>query len=132
MGGGELFKKIKPVSTGIDLPATSSDREFKKKYDEQAMGIDTDGFTIYVSLNSSKDMDEMFYDGDTVTPPTTYFRFKIGETPTYSFYFGNLHRAFQFWQQMSRLAESLSARKPKRLRFNLPKESLPCHLPKAK
>lgn len=88
MGGGELFKKIKPVSTGIDLPATSSDREFKKKYDEQAMGIDTDGFTIYVSLNSSKDMDEMFYDGDTVTPPTTYFRFKIGETPTYSFYFG--------------------------------------------
>ena len=32
MGGGELFKKIKPFSTGIDLPATSSDREFKKKY----------------------------------------------------------------------------------------------------
>ena len=31
MGNGEVFKKMKPVSTGISLPANDGDREFKKK-----------------------------------------------------------------------------------------------------
>ena len=30
MGNGEVFKKMKPVSTGISLPAKDGDREFSE------------------------------------------------------------------------------------------------------
>jgi len=91
MGSGATFKNMKPISKGVNLPATKEDREFKKKYDEEAMNITTDGFTIYVSL-SSHELDKGFYTSvmkmDEQTPAQTFFKFTIGETPSYSFYFG--------------------------------------------
>ena len=93
MGNGEVFKKLKPFSTGVSLPATDNDREFKKKYDEERMVVDTKGFTVFVSMPISE-LDGLFYTEGSKTPPMTYFRFKIGETPTYSFYFGDSAPSF--------------------------------------
>ena len=59
MGGGEIYTAMKPVSTGVDLPASQTDREYKKKYDTESMSIDTEGFTIYVSLEGSTKVEEL-------------------------------------------------------------------------
>jgi hypothetical protein len=87
MGGGKAYPKMKPISEGVNLPASDTNREFKKAYDTEAMDIDTKGFTIFISLNTDKDSDTGMLGGN--TPPTTYFKFTIGETPTFSFYFGD-------------------------------------------
>jgi len=87
MGGGNAYSKMKPLSKGVSLPASDSDREFKKKYDTEPMDVTTKGFTIFISLNTDKDSDTGMLGGN--TPPTTYFKFTIGETPTFSFYFGD-------------------------------------------
>ena len=87
MGGGKAYPKMKPISEGVNLPASDTDREFKKAYDTEAMDIDTKGFTIFISLDTDKDSDTGMLGGN--TPPTTYFKFTIGETPTFSFYFGD-------------------------------------------
>ena len=93
MGGGEIYTAMKPVSTGVDLPASQTDREYKKKYDTESMSIDTEGFTIYVSLEGSTKVEELGGNGGVnhkkQRTPKTYFKFTIGESPTYSFYFGD-------------------------------------------
>jgi len=89
-GAGEIYSAMKPISKGLDLPANKSDREFKKKYDSSVIGVGTDGFTIFVSLNSHTSFEEQGGNGQVMKQrtPHTYFKFTIGETPTYSFYFG--------------------------------------------
>ena len=87
MGGGNVFDKMNPISKGVSLPASNTDREFKKAYNTEPMDVTTKGFTIFVSLNTDKDSDTGMLGGN--TPPVTYFKFTIGETPTFSFYFGD-------------------------------------------
>jgi len=87
MGGGNVFDKMKSISKGVSLPASDTDREFKKAYDTESMVVNTKGFTIFISLNTDKDSDTGLLGGN--TPPTTYFKFTIGETPSFSFYFGD-------------------------------------------
>jgi hypothetical protein len=78
---------MKPISKGVSLPASNTDREFKKAYDTESMVVNTKGFTIFMSLDTDKDSDTGMLGGN--TPPTTYFKFTIGETPSFSFYFGD-------------------------------------------
>jgi hypothetical protein len=87
MGSGNSYSKMKPISKGVSLPASDTDREFKKAYDTESMVVNTKGFTIFVSLDTDKDSDTGMLGGN--TPPTTYFKFTIGETPSFSFYFGD-------------------------------------------
>jgi len=90
LGGGEIYSSMKPISTGVDLPASESDRKFKKKYDTENIVVTTDGFTIFVSLEGAVSFEEEGGNAGVKhqRTPTTYFKFTIGETPTYSFYFG--------------------------------------------
>ena len=53
-GAGEIYSSMNPISTGVDLPASESDREFKKKYDTENIFVATDGFTLYASLMGAK------------------------------------------------------------------------------
>lgn len=87
MGSGKSYSKMKPISKGVSLPASNTDREFKKAYDTESMVVNTKGFTIFMSLDTDKDSDTGMLGGN--TPPTTYFKFTIGETPSFSFYFGD-------------------------------------------
>jgi len=87
MGSGNSYSKMKPISKGVSLPASDTDREFKKAYDTESMVVNTKGFTIFVSLDTDKDSDTGMLGGN--TPATTYFKFTIGETPSFSFYFGD-------------------------------------------
>tara|TARA_Y100000992_G_scaffold249845_1_gene181679 strand:- start:1879 stop:3249 length:1371 start_codon:yes stop_codon:yes gene_type:complete len=95
MGAGHTPKNLKPIDTGVPLPAINSDREFKSRYDEDTMVVGTEGFTIFASLNYHPDLEDVgsnFVEGDKVVgqvTPKTYFRFTIGKTPSYSFYFGD-------------------------------------------
>ena len=90
MGAGEVYSSMKPISKGVDLPASESDREFKKKYDTENIFVATDGFTLFVSLDYADKFEGAGGNGGVVgqRTPKTYFKFTIGETPTYSFYFG--------------------------------------------
>ena len=72
MGGGKAYSKMKPISEGVSLPASDTDREFKKAYDTTAMVVNTKGFTIFMSLDTDKDSDTGMLSGN--TPPTTYFK----------------------------------------------------------
>jgi len=87
MGSGKSYSKMKPISKGVSLPASNTDREFKKAYDTESMVVNTKGFTMFMSLDTDKDSDTGMLGGN--TPPTTYFKFTIGETPSFSFYFGD-------------------------------------------
>tara|TARA_Y100000992_G_scaffold278564_1_gene224208 strand:- start:8987 stop:10345 length:1359 start_codon:yes stop_codon:yes gene_type:complete len=86
MGAGEIYKQMKPVSKGVDLPASQSDREIKKKYDDEPISVDTDGFTIYASMQGAEFTEKKLY--NEVRTPKTYFKFTVGQASTYSFYFG--------------------------------------------
>ncbi len=90
MGAGEIYKQLKPISKGVDLPASQSDREIKKKFDTEPMSITTDGFTIFASLKGASEAEKKGVNGGVPAErtPKTYFKFTVGETPTYSFYFG--------------------------------------------
>ncbi len=90
MGAGEIYTDMSPEGKGVDLPASDSDREFKKKWDTEGMSITTDGFTIFVSMDGAVALEEKGGNGGVQAQrtPTTYFKFTIGKTPTYSFYFG--------------------------------------------
>ena len=92
MGAGEVYSSMKPISKGVDLPASESDREFKKKYDTENIFVATDGFTLFVSLEGATKFELAGGNGGggfmKERTPTTYFKFTIGEAPTYSFYFG--------------------------------------------
>ena len=87
MGSGKSYSKMKPISKGVSLPASDTDREFKKAYDTESMVVNKKGFTMFMSLDTDKDSDTGMLGGN--TPPTTYFKFTIGETPSFSFYFGD-------------------------------------------
>jgi len=91
-GAGEIYSSMNPISTGVDLPASESDREFKKKYDTENIFVATDGFTLYASLMGAKAFEMAGGNGGgdfmKERTPKTYFKFTIGEAPTYSFYFG--------------------------------------------
>ena len=89
-GAGEVYSSMKPISKGVDLPASESDRVFKKKYDTENIFVATDGFTLFVSLEGALSFEEPGGNGGVrgQRTPTTYFKFTIGEAPTYSFYFG--------------------------------------------
>ena len=86
MGAGHSPKNLKPID---------SDREFKSRYDEDTMVVGTEGFTIFASLNYHPDLEDAgsnFVEGEQIVgqvTPKTYFRFTIGKTPSYSFYFGS-------------------------------------------
>jgi len=99
MGGGETYKNMNPISKGVTLPATSDDRAYKAKYDTDDISVTTDGFTVFMSLaahpagaNMVKDKSGKGFE----TPPQTFFRFTIGKTPTYSFYFGEDAPSYNF------------------------------------
>ncbi len=95
IGAGHVAKNLKSFSTGVPLPAINSDREFKTRYNDDTMVVGTKGFTIYASLEYHSDFENEganFVDGQPFegqVTPKTYFRFTIGNTPTYSFYFGD-------------------------------------------
>ncbi len=90
MGAGEVYADMSPEGKGVDLPASDSDRELKKKWDTEPLGITTDGFTIFVSMDGAVALEEKGGNGGVTAQrtPTTYFKFTVGQTPTYSFYFG--------------------------------------------
>ena len=91
MGGGTIYENMKPISKGVPLPATSDDRAYKAKYDADNINVSTDGFTVFMSLEAHPSGKAMVKDKSGKgfeTPPQTFFRFTIGKTPTYSFYFG--------------------------------------------
>ena len=99
MGGGETYKNMNPISKGVPLPATSDDRAYKAKYDTDDISVTTEGFTVFMSLeahpagaNMVKDKSGKGFE----TPPQTFFRFTIGKTPTYSFYFGEDAPSYNF------------------------------------
>jgi len=83
---GKVYSKMKPVSTGVDLPASQNDREYKSVYEDKKMVVTTKGFTIFLSLSPNADFDDGLNKGQT---PPTYFKFTVGESPTYSFFFGD-------------------------------------------
>ena len=82
---GKVYSKMKPTSSGVSLPAGESDREYKLIYDTTKMVVKTDGFTVYVAMQPLTMMDDALNNSST---PPTYFKFTVGETPTYSFFFG--------------------------------------------
>ena len=82
---GKVYSKLKPTSSGVSLPAGESDREYKLIYDTTKMVVKTDGFTVYVAMQPLTATDEPINKSST---PPTYFKFTVGETPTYSFFFG--------------------------------------------
>ncbi len=90
LGAGEIYGAMTPLSTGVDLPASDSDRKIKKKYQTEIIDVDTDGFTIYVSLDCAINYELLGGNGQVKSQrtPKTYFKFTVGKTPTYSFYFG--------------------------------------------
>tara|TARA_Y100000310_G_scaffold97721_1_gene95357 strand:- start:10 stop:1359 length:1350 start_codon:yes stop_codon:yes gene_type:complete len=90
LGAGEVYSAMEPVSKGVDLPASDSEREFKKKYDTDSMAVTTDGFTLFVSLDYAEAFEDAGGNGEVVgqRTPKTFFKFTIGESPTYSFFFG--------------------------------------------
>lgn len=89
-GAGEIYPSMNPISTGVDLPASESDRKFKKKYDTENIFVATDGFTLFVSLEYAHAFEDVGGNGQITgqRTPKTFFKFTIGEVPTYSFYFG--------------------------------------------
>lgn len=82
---GKVYSKMKPTSSGVPLPAGESDRVYKLIYDTTKMVVKTDGFTVYVAMQPLTMMDDALNNSST---PPTYFKFTVGETPTYSFFFG--------------------------------------------
>jgi len=91
IGAGEIYGSMKPMGKGVDLPASESDREFKKKWDDVPLEVKTDGFTIFASMENATKLEASGANGGVAgqRTPKTYFKFTIGETPTYSFYFGS-------------------------------------------
>jgi len=90
LGAGEVYSAMEPVSKGVDLPARDSEREFKKKYDTDSIAVTTDGFTLFVSLEYAQAFEDAGGNGEIKgqRTPKTFFKFTIGESPTYSFFFG--------------------------------------------
>jgi len=89
--GGELYDDNKPAGKGVDLPSFSSDREMKPKWLKDTISVTEDGFTVFVSMDAHTKLEESGGNGGIKaqrTPSNTYFKFTVGETPTYSFYFG--------------------------------------------
>ena len=102
LGEGVVYEALKPVSKGVDLPASQTDRELKSMYrgeDAQPMKIDTDGFTIFISMPFSEQFDPLLsiVDGEQKQrTPNVFIKCTIGETPTYSFYFGEDAPSYYF------------------------------------
>ena len=99
MGGGAIYRNMKPISKGVPLPATSDDRAYKAKYDTDDISVTTDGFTVFMSLEAHLSGANMVKDKSGKgfeTPPQTFFRFTIGKTPTFSFYFGEDAPSYNF------------------------------------
>jgi len=89
--GGELYEGNKPAGKGVNLPSFSSDRELKPKWKTDTISVTEDGFTIFVSMKGQEKLEMSGGNGGIKaqrTPSVTYFKFTVGETPTYSFYFG--------------------------------------------
>ncbi len=96
MGAGKLPSNMKPISTGVSLPAISSDREFKTRYKTDTMVIGNDGFTIFASMENHSELENLGSNGgfEGQVTPKTYFQFTVGKTPLYSFYFGDSAPSF--------------------------------------
>ena len=122
MGGGKAYSKMKPISEGVSLPASDTDREFKKAYDSEPMDIKTDGFTIFISLDTDKDSDTGLLGGN--TPPTTYFKFTIGKTPTFSFYFGDDAPSYNMVIPTTKVSTILIDRKKKLVLVKMDDDSI--------
>jgi hypothetical protein len=93
---GKIFPKMESNTLdGISgLPASEGDREYKQKYESEPIIVDEEGFTIYLSLKRAAGMDAAINDDD--TPDTTFVRFTVGKSPTYSFFFGENSPSFLF------------------------------------
>ena len=93
---GKIFPKMESNTLdGISgLPASEGDREYKQKYESEPIIVDEEGFTIYLSLKRAAGMDAAINDDD--TPDTTFVRFTVGKSPTYSFFFGENAPSFLF------------------------------------
>ena len=92
LGEGEVYSALKPIHKGVNLPATDNDRQFKSRYDTEFMRVDTEDFTVFVSLEGATGVEHAGINGgvkDRQRTPTTYFQFTVGKTPMYSFYFGS-------------------------------------------
>jgi hypothetical protein len=92
ISGGELYKNNKADGKGVDLPSMSSDRSMKSKWLTDTISVTEDGFTIFVSMKNHSQLEDSGGNGGVAgqrTPSNTYFKFTVGETPTYSFYFGD-------------------------------------------
>ena len=93
VSGGELYKNNKPTGKGVAFPSMSSDREMKSKWLTDTISVTEDGFTVFASMGHHAKLEEAGGNGGPTkagqrTPSNTYFKFTVGETPTYSFYFG--------------------------------------------
>ena len=53
LGEGEVYSSLKPINTGVNLPATNDDRQFKSRYNTESMRVDTEDFTLFVSLEGA-------------------------------------------------------------------------------
>jgi len=90
LGQGEVYSSLKSITTGVNLPATDDDRQFKSRYEKEPMEVSTEDFTVFISLDGAKGIEVAGVNGGVLAErtPTTYFQFTIGKTPMYSFYFG--------------------------------------------
>ena len=108
MGVGKLPSNMKAISTGVSLPAITSDREFKARYEKDTIVVGTKDFTVFASLDNHKELEDVGSNGGFVgqVTPKTYFCFTIGKTPSYSFYFGDSAPSYNLLSE-SILVESI-------------------------
>ena len=105
LGEGVVYDEMKPLSKGVDLPASQSDRKFKniytgKKAQTMKLGEGDEGFTIFISLEYSESFDPLLSSVaggiEKQRTPKVFIKCTIGKTPTYSFYFGEDAHSYNF------------------------------------
>ena len=77
--GGKIFENLSRNGKGVDLPSLSSDRQLKSNWLND---------TIFVSMSNHSVLENDGANPSGSTPSKTYFKFTVGQTPTYSFFFG--------------------------------------------
>ena len=91
-GVGKIYTAMAAVGKGVAFPSLKDvGRELKQKWKEgETMQVKEKGFTVFSSMDGNGQVESAGFGGSaTVRTPPTYFKFTIGETPTYSFYFGD-------------------------------------------
>ena len=130
MGVGNVPANMKPISTGVTLPAINSDREFKARYKKDTMVVGNDGFTIFVSMENHTELENVGSNGGFMgqVTPKTYFQFTIGKTPSYSFYFGDSAPSYNLLAESILVTSIEINQDKKRVKVNLSDDLPPINI----